>query len=129
MLFNITLVRRRLRDPQLTVNILSVGRRSKTDVAMLYIKDICNPALVENVRRRIEKIDIDALPMAEKSLEEFIKESRWNIFPEVRYTERPDVAAVHLLEGHVLLIVDTSPSVSYTHLDVYKRQVEGHRTV
>lgn len=111
MLFNITLVRRRLRDPQLTVNILSVGRRSKTDVAMLYIKDICNPALVENVRRRIEKIDIDALPMAEKSLEEFIKESRWNIFPEVRYTERPDVAAVHLLEGHVLLIVDTSPSV------------------
>jgi stage V sporulation protein AF len=70
-----------------------------------------NPEILEKIRDKLLKIDVDGLPMAEKSVEEFITEGFWNPFPEIRYTERPDVAAVHLLEGHVCILVDTSPSV------------------
>ncbi len=111
LVFNVALIRRRIRDPQLRCEIINAGRRSVSDIALMYIKDIANPQIVENVRARIAQIDIDALPMAEKTVEEFITRSFWNPFPIVRYTERPDVAANHLVEGHVIIIVDTSPSV------------------
>ena len=111
MMFNIALTRRRVRDPGLRVEGFRLGKRSKTDVALMYVQDITNPQLVERIRKRLQKIKIDGLPMAEKSLEDFITEARWSIFPLVRYTERPDVAAQHLFEGHILLFVDTSPSV------------------
>lgn len=112
LVFNITLIRRRIRDPKLRVEAIKAGRRSVTDVAIVYIEDIAHPGIVENVRSRIKNIQVDALPMAEKSVEEFITVgSHWNPFPAVRYTERPDVAATHLIEGHVIIIVDTSPSV------------------
>ncbi len=111
LVFNVALVRRRIRDPQLRCELIEVGRRSVSDIAVVYINDIANPKIVNDVRARIKKIDIDALPMAEKTVEEFITHSFWNPFPVIRYTERPDVAATHLLEGHVIIIVDTSPSV------------------
>lgn len=111
LVFNVALVRRRIRDPQLRCELVEVGRRSVTDIAIVYINDIANPEIVDDIRARIEKIDLDALPMAEKTVEEFITRSCWNPFPVVRYTERPDVAATHLIEGHVIIIVDTSPSV------------------
>lgn len=110
LMFNLALIRRRVRDPGLRVEAMKLGRRSKTDVAIVYINDIVNPQLLENVKDRLNKIDIDGLPMAEKSVEEFITNGKWNVFPLVRYTERPDVAAVHLFEGHILLVVDTSPA-------------------
>ncbi|HZK25411.1 MAG TPA: spore germination protein [Oscillospiraceae bacterium] len=110
MMFNVALTRRRVRDPGLRVEGFRLGRRSKTDVALMYIQDITNPELVAMVKDRLERVDVDGLPMAEKSVEEFISDSRWSIFPLVRYTERPDVAAQHLFEGHLLLFVDTSPA-------------------
>lgn len=111
LIFNIALIRRRIRDPKLRVEAVKVGKRSVSDVAMLYIDDIIFPEVVSRVRSRLKKIRVDALPMAEKTVEEFMARSFWNPFPEVRYTERPDVAATHLMEGHVVIIVDTSPSV------------------
>ncbi|NLA27002.1 MAG: spore germination protein [Firmicutes bacterium] len=111
LVFNVALIRRRIRDPQLRCEIMGAGRRSVTDIVIMYIKDVANAQIVEHVRSRIEKIDIDALPMAEKTVEEFITHSFWNPFPVIRYTERPDVTANHLIEGHVIIIVDTSPSV------------------
>jgi stage V sporulation protein AF len=112
LVFNSALIRRRIRDPKLRMEILQVGRRSKTDVIISYIEDIANPDLIKNIKDKLQSINIDGLPMAEKSVEELIVPgSYWNPFPRVRYTERPDVAAVHLLEGHIILIVDTSPSV------------------
>lgn len=110
MMFNVALIRRRVRDPGLRVEAMKAGRRSKTDIAILYINDIVNPQLLRNVKHRLDNIDIDGLPMAEKSVEEFIAEGSWNLFPLVRYTERPDVAATHLFEGHIILVVDTSPA-------------------
>jgi len=112
VVFNTALIRRRVRDPKLRVELMRVGKRSKSDVAVVYIKDITNPDLVETIKERIGAIKIDGVPMAEKSVEELIiGGNTWNPFPKVRYTERPDVAALHLLEGHVLIVVDTSPSV------------------
>ncbi len=112
LVFNTALIRRRIRDPRLRMEVVTAGQRSKTDVVICYIRDVANPQLVENVRQNVRRINIDGLPMAEKAVEELISPgSYWNLFPKVRYTERPDVAAVHLLEGHVLVLVDTSPSV------------------
>lgn len=111
---NAVLTRRRIRDERLRFEIMQVGERTKTDVSICYIKDIANPDLVETLRNRLQDIQIDGIPMAEKTIEEFIIGKTFNPFPMVRYTERPDVAAVHLLEGHVLVYVDTSPSVMIT---------------
>jgi stage V sporulation protein AF len=108
---NTALTRRRLRDARLRNKMMKVGERSKTDVCIMYIEDIASDGLVELVQQRIEEVEVDGLSMADKSLEEFIVERKWNVFPLVRYTERPDVASNHLLEGHVLITVDSSPSV------------------
>ncbi|HZG85184.1 spore germination protein [Paenibacillus sp.] len=111
LLTNVTLLRRRLKDPRLKLEAVKVGRRTKTDVCIAYIQDIADISLVQSVKKKIEALDIDGLAMADKELEEAIIGKGWNPFPTVRYTERPDVAAYHLLEGHVCLFVDTSPSV------------------
>jgi len=112
LIFNTALIRRRVRDPQLRVELLQAGRRSKTDIAVMYIADIADPGIVQEVKTRLELVHVDGLPMAEKSVEEFItgKDKFLNPVPTVRYTERPDIAAVHLYEGHVVVLTDTSPS-------------------
>ncbi|MEN6412529.1 MAG: spore germination protein [Veillonellales bacterium] len=110
--FNTALIRRRLRDPNLRFEIVKVGTRSQTDIAVCYIKDITNSHLIDMVKKRLNDINIDGVPMAEKAIEEYIVGgNKWNPLPKVRYTERPDVAAVHLLEGHLCLVVDTSPNI------------------
>jgi stage V sporulation protein AF len=114
LITNTALTRRRVRDERLRFEIMRVGKRSKTDVAIAYLKDVANPQLIATLKERIKNIQIDGIPMAEKTVEEFIIRQSWNPFPLVRYTERPDVAAIHLFEGHALIYVDTSPSVIIT---------------
>ncbi|MBA2873474.1 spore germination protein [Thermaerobacillus caldiproteolyticus] len=111
IVFNTALTRRRVRDRSLRMEYLQVGRRSKTDICICYIEDIADPEIVKSVKEAILKIDTDGLPMGEKTVEEFISGRHWNPYPIFRYTERPDTAASHLYEGHVLVIVDGSPSV------------------
>ncbi|GLB58194.1 spore germination protein [Cytobacillus sp. NCCP-133] len=114
LVFNTALTRRRIRDRTLRMEYMQVGRRSKTDIVVSYIEDIADPHMVEKIKESLSKIDTDGLPMAEKSIEEFISGRHWNPYPMVRYTERPDTAATHLYEGHVCIIVDGSPSVIIT---------------
>lgn len=109
MIFNTGLIRRRLRDPNLRFEVMSVGTRSKTDVSVGYIEDLADPSLIHYIKKRISDASLDALPMGAKNLEEVIVERPWNPTPKVRYTERPDVVAAHLLEGHVVIMVDTTP--------------------
>ncbi|MBA1335821.1 MAG: Stage V sporulation protein AF (SpoVAF) [Firmicutes bacterium] len=111
IVFNTALIRRRIRDPKLRNELMQVGTRSKTDVVVSYIEDIANPNLVNLVKKKIKSIETDSLVMGEKTLEEFIVGRSWNPLPQAKFTERPDVAAAHLLEGHIAVIVDTSPSV------------------
>ncbi|MBM7598308.1 stage V sporulation protein AF [Virgibacillus halotolerans] len=111
IVINTSLTRRRIRDERLRNEMLSVGERSKTDVCVSYIQDVANDDLVKLIKDKIRAIEIDGLTMTDKALEEFMVERGWNPFPLVRYTERPDVAANHLFEGHVIVTVDTSPSI------------------
>ncbi|WP_203362002.1 spore germination protein [Bacillus sp. REN10] len=111
IIVNTGLTRRRIRDGRLRFEMTKVGKRSKTDVAIAYIDGIADPDLVSIVKQELDAIDIDGIPMADKTIEEFIVKQGYNPYPIVRYTERADIGAVHLLEGHVLLFVDTSPSV------------------
>jgi stage V sporulation protein AF len=111
VVFNTALIRRRIRDPNLRNEIFQAGVRSKTDIVVSYIEDIANPDLVNKVKDKIKSINVDSLVMGEKTLQEYIVGRNWNPLPQAKFTERPDVAAAHLLEGHIVIIVDTSPSV------------------
>lgn len=112
IIFNTALIRRRIRDPNLIFEMKNVGLRSKTDVAIGYIDDLVDQGLLETIRSKIDEIQVDALVMAEKTLVELmIKTSWYNPLPQVKFTERPDVVAAHLMEGHIAILVDTSPSV------------------
>ncbi|MCM3362491.1 MULTISPECIES: spore germination protein [Bacillaceae] len=114
IVFNTALTRRRIRDRTLRMEFMQVGRRSKTDIVICYIGDIADPDMVEQIKEAMSNIDTDGLPMAEKTIEEFISGNNWNPFPKVRYTERPDTTAIHLFEGHVCIFVDGSPSAMIT---------------
>ncbi|MGV2912450.1 spore germination protein, partial [Bacillus safensis] len=111
IIVNTALIRRRVRDEKLRYKMLKVGERSKADVCICYIEDIADPDLVDIIEKEVSGIKVDGLTMSDKTIEEFIIKQGYNPFPLVRYTERPDVAANHILEGHVIIITDTSPSV------------------
>ena len=111
IIVNTALTRRRIRDERLRFEIMRVGERSKTDIAIGYIEGIANPHLVEIIKRELGSIKTDGLTMAEKTVEEYLVKENYNPYPLVRYTERADVGANHLVEGHVLIFVDTSPSI------------------
>ncbi|WP_166239249.1 spore germination protein [Paenibacillus turpanensis] len=110
LMTNVTLLRRRLRDPRLKLELQKTGVRTKNDVCIAYINDIADMSLVKDVKKKLENINYEGFPMADKQIEEALVGKGWNPYPVVRYSERPDVVATHLLEGHVAIFVDTSPS-------------------
>ncbi len=115
IVFNTALIRRRVRDKNLIFEMRSVGNLSKTDVCLAYLDGKAEPKFLDSLRRKLEHINVESLVMAEKSLEELlVKRSWYNPFPQMRYTQRPDIAVSYLYEGHVLILVDTSPSVMIT---------------
>ena len=112
MVPNMALLRRRIRDPLLTMEGRKVGGRSKSDVVLCYLEDKVDRKLLEDVRRKLDGIRAQSLSMGQESVAEAIRPKQWyNPFPKVRYTERPDAAAACVMEGSIVLIVDTSPSV------------------
>ncbi|MBR5615330.1 MAG: spore germination protein, partial [Clostridia bacterium] len=112
MIFNTALIRRRIRHPALTMQYLSVGDASRTDLCICYMKDRADLDYVEALKKKIKAIRVDALPMGQESLMECLIRRQWyNPFPKIRTTERPDTAAAQLLEGSVLIVCDNSPQV------------------
>lgn len=110
LLFNTAMLRRRIRDPDLTVHHVSVGRVGQTDAAICYLQGRADPALVKHLEKRLASVQTDAVSMGHESLAELLVPDRWyNPFPKVRYTERPDTAAAQLIEGSVILLCDNSP--------------------
>lgn len=112
LLFNTNLIRRRIRSPKLTFEIQNIGTESKTDVAIAYLAGSVNEELYNQIKSALTNLSATSLTMGSKSLEELLVKKRWlNPLPSIQTTERPDVACSYLVEGHILLIVDNSPSV------------------
>lgn len=107
---NTALIRRRVKDPDLRVKNFSVGTRSNTDVAVLYIEGVADHNIVEEVQRRIQDIEIDGV-LESGYIEQFIEDNHWSPFPIIQNTERPDKAAANLLEGKVIIVIDGTPFV------------------
>ncbi len=112
LIFNTALIRRRLRDPRLTMQYKNIGGASKTDIVLCYMDGVADPKYVEKLSRRLDIVKPASLTLGFQSLVEVLIPRRWyNPFPKVRSTERPDVAAAQLVEGSVLILCDTSPQV------------------
>lgn len=131
LLSNVALVRRRIRDPGLKLEMHQIGRRTRTDVCLAYIDDIVDKTQVQAVTDKLKSVNLDGIPLADKQLEEAIVGGGWNPYPLVRYSERPDIVASHLLEGRVVVFVDTSPSVMVlptTFFDLCQHAEENRQT-
>lgn len=101
---NITLIRQRLRDPRLYVESLQVAKRGKQEVAILYLVDVTNASIVDEVKKRLNAIEIDHI-QGQLHLQELLQDNSLSLFPQIRPTERPDVACSYILEGSVVLMV------------------------
>ena len=112
LIFNTALLRRRIRDPQLTMEYLQIGTTSKTDLVLCYMDERVNHKQLRELRDKLKGIRIPSLTMGQESLAECLLRRQWyNPFPKVRYTERPDCASASVAEGKILLIVDNTPAV------------------
>lgn len=105
---NIMLIRRRLRDPNLVIEYVRVGERGQNDLAIAYIKDIAQPDLVQEVRKRLEKVNLDVI-LDSGYVEQIIEDDWWSPFNTIQDTERPDEVAAALVEGRVAILVDNTP--------------------
>lgn len=109
---NTALIRRRVRDPALRVERFTLGKMTKTDVALLYIDGKASRRLLSVLRRKLTDYTAPTMSFGEQTLAEYLVRTRWyDPFPKVRYTERPDSASAMLLEGSVILVCDNTPAV------------------
>lgn len=107
---NSVLIRRRIRDTNLKLKQMKIGTRSKTDIGIMYMQDLVRPEILDEVLKRLKKIDVDAI-LDSGYIEQFIEDDFVSPFPQMQMTERPDKVASALLEGRVAIIVDNTPFV------------------
>ncbi|WP_127837262.1 spore germination protein [Clostridium prolinivorans] len=107
---NISLIRKKIKSPNLKVEGLKVGRQTNTNLSIVYMENIANKSIVDEVRNRIKQIDIDSV-LASSYIEEYIEDSPFSIFPTIFRTEKPDVVCGKLLEGRVAIFINTEPVV------------------
>lgn len=120
IVFNTALIRRRIRSTELVMEMHTVGKSSRTDVVIAYMGGRVEKEMLENIRQRVDAIDIDSLSMNQQSLVECLYQHKWyNPFPKFKFTERPDTTAASLLEGSVVILVDNSPSAMILPTSVF----------
>ena len=120
LVFNTALIRRRIRDVDLTIEMLQVGESSKTDIAFCYMGKRVDKNFCKKIRDKINNIKIDSLTMNQESLAECLYKGKWiNPFPKFKYTERPDASAAALLEGDIVILVDNSPAAMILPASVF----------
>lgn len=108
---NTALIRRRIRDTNLTVKAYSVGTQSHTDIAVIYMENKVDKKLLANLDKRLKAINVPSLTMNQQSLVEALYKNLWyNPFPKVKHTERPDTTASAILDGNIVILVDNAPS-------------------
>ena len=112
LIFNTALIRRRIRNPALSMKYFKIGQDSGSDVVVCYMSDRADMKYVDWLSKKLSAIKTDSLTMGHESLKECLIRQKWyNPFPKIRTTERPDAAVSQLLEGSVLIIIDNSPQV------------------
>lgn len=107
---NTALVRRKIRSGRLHVENLIVGRKSQTDVRLMYLEDVASHKVVAEVKKRLDRLDVDAI-LESGYIEEYIEDAPFSPFSTVGYSEKPDVIAAQILEGRVAILVDGTPFV------------------
>ncbi|HBI04122.1 MAG TPA: spore germination protein, partial [Paenibacillaceae bacterium] len=107
---NTSLIRRKIKDPNLWIETTQIGRVTKTDVSIMYIKGIAKEDVLQEIRSRLAKIDIDSI-LESGYIEEMIQDKTFTPFPTIYNTERPDSVAAGLLGGRVAILVDGTPFV------------------
>lgn len=126
---NISLIRRRIRSSDFKIELYSIGKKSKTDVAMVYLNNVADEKIIREIKSKLKRIDVESLVMTDRALEEELFGQKFNPFPLARYTQRPDIASINLLKGKIILIVDTSPSVIIVPISLFDhlKSVEEYR--
>lgn len=107
---NKNLIRKRLPTTQLKFKELTVGKYTKTKIALCFLKDIADKNIVEKIEQRIKQINIDGI-MDSHYLISFLEEKKSSMFKQIGKTEKPDIAVAKMLEGRVAIIIDGSPIV------------------
>ncbi|MCF6093300.1 spore germination protein [Microaerobacter geothermalis] len=107
---NTALIRRRIRDYGLRFENMKIGKMTKTDVSLAYIDCLADKGILEELKKRLKRIDVDSI-LESGYLEEYIEDSPFSPFPQIEHTERPDKAAAAILEGRIVIIVDNTPFV------------------
>ena len=109
---NAALLRRRIRDPALTLERIRLGGCSQCDVALCYMEGRADAKTLSQLREKLRRIDLRSVSMSQETIAEAIAPKQWyNPFPKVRYTERPDVATASVMEGDILVLIDNTPVV------------------
>lgn len=131
IIVNVALIRRRIKSPSFNCQITKVSKSSKCDVVICSLTDRVNLAVLEQVKKQINDLDIDGLTMSDRELEEKLFKQGLNPYPLVRYSERPDIIAAQLLKGHIAIIVDTSSSVIILPTTIFEhtKHIEEYRQV
>jgi len=109
LMTNIATIRRRIASPDLVIEKVTLGKQTKTNVALVYHKGIANKNIVDDIRKRINSIDIDGV-FATAYIEEYMINNKYSPFPQILYTERPDKFSSNIIEGRVGIIIDGFPT-------------------
>ena len=105
---NLGLLKRRIKSKSLKAKNIVLGRKTNTTINLLYFEDIAEEELVLHVEEELKKIDVDGI-IDSGNITEYLSSENNTHFPTVIKTERPDTASKALLEGKLLILVDTSP--------------------
>lgn len=117
---NVTLIRRRIRTSDFCVEIMNAGTMSNTDIAFAYIQGKADMKLLADLKKRVEKIKVEALTMNIESLAEVLLRGPFiNPFPKFKYSERPDSAAASIYDGNIVILIDNSPAVLVVPTSVF----------
>lgn len=126
---NIGLIRRRIKSPHLMIESFDVSKSSLMKVSILYMDNFVDKKVLNKLKDKLSNIKVESLIMSDRALEELVFEQNRSPYPLVRYTERPDVASINLMNGKIIIIVDTSSSVIITPSTIidHIRHVEEFR--
>lgn len=120
LVMNTALIRRRVRDENLVFEMISVGNKSKTDIAIGYIDGLAYADELQLIKDKLNKINVRSLTMGDQSLVETLTKSKWyNPFPKIKTTQRPDIASAHVLEGKIVLVIDNSPNIIILPVSIF----------